>query len=494
MKSILGTIITLLLISSSISAQVVSDALIFSETNPNITARSAATGNSLGALGGDLSALSTNPAGLGIYRSTEISFSPGLSFNNVQTTFGQDTFGIEKSRTQRSNFLFGSVGAVFSKKLHSDWKSINFGFGLNRLADFGRSFKFDAVTYGSRLVTIGENANGKTLDQLNDFEEGLAYDTYLMDLDYNTSDQYVTALTDDNYVRKSQTVRQSGGINEFAMSIAANYDHKLYIGFTLGIDFLTLVDNRKYQELEETNTIDFLEMRFDEYRTVNGVGANLKLGFIYRINKMFRVGFAAHTPTWFSLREKYNTTMAGRVYYNGDLQDTEFTSPEAKYKHNFNTPAALSLSFGSVFGKRGFLGVEAEYVDYTWSNFSLSGNDTNIDDERYIDNINEGIDNLYKGVFRARIGGELVFDLFRVRAGYRIQTSPYQESVAGVSDLRHDISAGIGIRMEHFYIDMAYVHNLKQFEYIPYTSYSILQQVKGKASVASVLLTAGVRF
>lgn len=494
MKLLFVTLLALIIGTYSLSAQIVSDALIFSETNPNITARSAATGNALGALGGDLSSLSTNPAGLGIYRSTEITFTPGLSFSNVRTTFGQDTFGIEKSRTQRSNFLFGSLGAVFTKKLYSDWKSINFGFGINRLADFGRSFKFDAVTYGSRLATIGANANGKTLAELGAYEDGLAYDTYLMDLEYNSNNQYVTALTDDNYVRKTQTVRQSGGINELALSLAANYDHKLYIGFTLGIDFLTFTDNRKYQELEETGSIDFQEMDFNENRTVNGVGANFKFGLIYRINKMFRVGLAVHTPTWFSLTEKYNTEMRGVVYYNNRLIDTTAFSPEGLYKHNFNSPASLSLSLGTVFKKKGFLALELEYLDYSWANFSLSGNNVTIDDERYIDDINEGINNLHQGVLRARIGGELVFDLFRIRAGYRIQTSPYQQGVEGISDLRHDISAGFGIRMEHFFIDLGYVHNLKQFEYIPYSSSTNLQQVKGIATVGSLLFTAGVRF
>lgn len=61
-----------LLCSSSLYAQDINDLLLYSHNNPAATARSVGVGGAMGAIGGDFSTLSTNPAGLGFYRSSEL--------------------------------------------------------------------------------------------------------------------------------------------------------------------------------------------------------------------------------------------------------------------------------------------------------------------------------------------------------------------------------------------------------------------------------------
>ena len=62
----------LLLGSGSMFAQGEMDAYKFSQYDLNGTARYLSMGGAFGALGGDISAMRTNPAGLAIYRSSEI--------------------------------------------------------------------------------------------------------------------------------------------------------------------------------------------------------------------------------------------------------------------------------------------------------------------------------------------------------------------------------------------------------------------------------------
>ena len=82
------TAITILLAVTSVCvhAQSAYDALRFSENNYEGTARSVAMGNAFTALGGDLGAVTINPAGSAVAKYSQITLTPGLTFsaNNVQ--------------------------------------------------------------------------------------------------------------------------------------------------------------------------------------------------------------------------------------------------------------------------------------------------------------------------------------------------------------------------------------------------------------------------
>ena len=75
---------TLLLFFFFVSAQNEEDALRFSRQTPFGSARVTAMGGAFGALGGDLTTLSTNPGGIGVFRKSEISFTSMLDFAHVK--------------------------------------------------------------------------------------------------------------------------------------------------------------------------------------------------------------------------------------------------------------------------------------------------------------------------------------------------------------------------------------------------------------------------
>ena len=104
-------------------SQLTSDALLFGASNPTINARSMALGNALGALGGDLSTASSNPAGLAIYRRSEASLSIGGLFEQIQTDFlGSNT------SDGMAQFSFGNLGLLVANKTSrtgTKWKYIS---------------------------------------------------------------------------------------------------------------------------------------------------------------------------------------------------------------------------------------------------------------------------------------------------------------------------------------------------------------------------------
>lgn len=76
------------LLSTSASAQAAGDLLALSQYNYSFsTARSAALGGAFTSLGADLSSMSINPAGLGMYMSSDFGISPSLTWNNMQSTY-----------------------------------------------------------------------------------------------------------------------------------------------------------------------------------------------------------------------------------------------------------------------------------------------------------------------------------------------------------------------------------------------------------------------
>lgn len=488
-------------------AQISSDALLMSDHSQLTTARSLGVSGAMSALGGDMTALNNNPAGIGVYRSSEFLISPGLQFSTIRSTFVSDSLR-PLSINSRSAFNFGGIGLVFSDDLSGDWKNINFGLSYNRIASFNRTHSFSGVSTGSRLVNFVQEANNSNSlpDNLDPFEEQLAWDAFMID-NPGGGTTYVGAAIDSNYIKKSQLVRQSGGVNELGISLGGNYLNKFYIGGTLGIDFIKLRDIRDYSETELSGNTDYKSMRFNEERNVNGVGVNLKLGIIYRINKMFRMGLAVHTPTAYSLTEKYETSLSGAVIWNDTLIVTPDAnpklSPTGEFKHNFYSPWLFNFSLGMVLGNqesknKGFIGLEGEYLNYSAGNFSLKSNDLNItvSDQEYINRVNSAIVNNYQGAARIKLGGELAMSNLRLRAGYRVQTSPFQQPIKGVSDLRHDISMGIGIRTDDFFVDLAYAYRINQFEYAPYYATSELNNPRtvNDMNGGLLLLSFGLRF
>ena len=180
-KSILvGT--SLLLTTVSVIAQTDADAFRYSGTSITGTARYTAMSGAFGALGGDFSVLSTNPAGIGIYRSSEISFTPSIFTATTKSTFSGNT-----SSANKTNFNFGNAGLILTNKIRNEgdgWKSWSFGFGYNRQDNYNSYMRFEGKNQdNSMLDHFAEEAGSQNYSDLNSFYEYLAYYTYLINPD-----------------------------------------------------------------------------------------------------------------------------------------------------------------------------------------------------------------------------------------------------------------------------------------------------------------------
>jgi len=194
MKKIYFTLIVTLAVSFSGFAQGEQDALRYSQYFTGGSARFSAMGGAFGALGGDFSALSINPAGLGVFRSSEFSFTPTLRYNTVETNFAgsvNDDFDYD--------FNLNQLGFVSSFDLGNSegWSNINIAAGYTRQNNFNMNLIIEGVNNSNSMLDYFANySDGYLPDELNSFNEFLAYDTWLIDTVTNMGfNDYETILS-----------------------------------------------------------------------------------------------------------------------------------------------------------------------------------------------------------------------------------------------------------------------------------------------------------
>lgn len=477
-----------LFFSSTIWSQGIRDALRYSFFEINSTARSVGVGNSLGALGADFSVASTNPAGMAMFRSSEMLFSPGFRLATAKTELTNDANSRVNDEGQFS-FHFNTLGiAIASQPQSRNWRTSNFAIGFNRISNLRRNYSFEGNSLGSITDRWLEIVDSGEIDA---FEAEVALDAEAV-FDFDNDGIYETDFIffPDTDVPKSQTIEQRGSINEIVFTFAGNYNERLMIGATLGVPFVSYQEEKTYTEVDEGSgvegDIDFFEdLEFQEFLTTTGVGINLKLGLIYRINQMIRVGFAAHTPSAFSLEDNFSTSLSYNFISNGERFRGVGDSPDGNFSYRFRSPWRFIGSLGALIQKQGFVSAEVELVNYGAANFRFDSFDT-FEGEANAE-IAEGL----QSTLHFRLGGEYAYDVFRFRAGVGLQQSP----VVNDDLLNTSLSAGVGVRKESFYFDIGYKRTSDQQTYIPYlTANAPQQEVDFNFNANKLLMTLGFKF
>lgn len=455
MKKVAISILTFLVLGLPASAQNELDALRFSMTDPGSTARFIGMGGAFGALGGDFSTLSLNPAGLGIYRSSEFTITPSMSYQSVQSGY----FGTTEEDI-KYNFNLGNVGLVFSMPLgrgsdEAGWKYFNLGFGMNRHNNFNTNWRAEGFNNRNSLMTSmleGANRQG-SLDNLDDFSTGLAWDTYLLDV---FDGQFFVDMPDGNVLQRMDAVI-SGSMREFVLSAGANYNDVLYLGATVGIPSIHYEEETVYGETDPQGFNEvFNSLTYTNWHETRGSGFNVKLGAVVRLFDILRLGAAVHTPTFYSLEDTFRSSM--RSDLNLDY-DTDFaSSPTGKFEYELNTPLKAIGSVGLVLGEYGIISMDYEYADYTTAR--LRSQDYMFTDE------NRAIRNNFDAQHIIRLGGEVRLSPVSLRAGYGYYSNPYKEAIDNAQ--RSVISAGFGIRDRRYFLDFAYAYSFFSEAYEPY--------------------------
>jgi long-subunit fatty acid transport protein len=472
-------------------AQNESDALRYTRYGLTGSARIQGIGGAQTALGADVSTLSANPAGLGMFRRSEFSISPGMQSVNT-TTFinnGQNS-GAE------SKFVIPQMGVIIpNRSLDSegkDWRGVTFGIGFTRLNNFNEQFSYqNSATPPNTIVDyFADRANnrslmaGETLLGSLDAEyargittlAGLAYGTYLIDIFEDAGGQFAEPLFSFGESLQQEEVRRSGSQNQIDIGAGTSYKDKIYLGASLGIVTSNFRQESLFREsgnyvatFDENGNPDRespynLALR-DEF-TSRSTGVNLKVGIIGRPTDALRLGFSIQTPTIYRFDEEYQRALAATTLNPTSLQSetvTEVALP-GEFNYRLTTPLRATGGVAYFINKYGFVTADIEYVDYSNMRFSSSDNMGSSSD--YFTGVNNNISSTFQSAFNYKIGAEGRFEVFRVRAGFAHFGDPYQGS--GVDGSVNSYTLGTGVRLKNYYLDLAYVNSQRQSPYSPY--------------------------
>jgi hypothetical protein len=491
MKRYITTIVVILLANVAFSQDFI-DALRYSQTNYGGTARSVAMGSAFGALGGDFISASINPAGIGLYRSSEFTLSPTLNINNSSSSYLGTTTTDNKYR-----FNFDNISYVGTVKTGAETGIIglSFGFGFNRLKNFnnrvsilGHNAKTSLLNnYTDWANSIGNSSN---FDELNEY---LAWKTKLIieDTDPNVIEgKYFNELgeykgydiydSNNNYLgygyestgavphTQQSQIETSGRIDEYVMALGLNVNHKIYIGASLGLLALEYARTTTFSELDD----NLLCTHFKDYTLTSnlyhsGSGVNFKAGLIYRPIKSLRIGLAIHTPNFYAITCGENKQLTANydiaVGDSSNGYDTrwDWSVKAEDYEFRLETPFKAIASASYLLGNKGLISIDYEWENYSTSKIRDGGDGWNYSSQ------NTDIQKVFHSTGNLRIGGEFrATENFSLRAGYQLLGNPWQKTYTfsdGTSvnlvnqiDTYSTYSAGFGYRQQNFFIDFAY--------------------------------------
>ena len=480
----------------------------------NGTARYVGMGGAMEALGADLSTISSNPAGLGLFRHSTASFSAGAVIQS-----GAESF----AKGDKTNISFDQLGFVYAVQTGENsflnfgvnyHKSKNFNFILAAANGLDGNSSQNKLTYEKLRNGFFTNVHDANYSQLDDIYVGnLLYD--------ETDDAYYAYGATDYMLNREH----EGYIADYDFNISGNIQDRIFLGLTFGVKDVNYKHHGTYAE-----TLQFGPLTTIDDREIEGTGFDIKAGVIVRPieESPFRVGFYVHTPTWYDLTTSNNTVMT---------DGTVNVRCGESYDFKVFTPWKFGLSLGHTVGKILALGATYEYADYGSTKTRV--NDRGYYDafDHYDDSSNDRFMNDHtsatlKGVSTLKLGAEYKpIPELALRLGYNYVSPKYEKSgekgycvyPTGVSEIgtyyssatdytnwkgTNRVTFGVGYQIDKFNIDLAYQYSAQKGDFYPFTTttfgpeegeaatanYNIATKSSVKNNRNQLLLTVGYHF
>ncbi|MCK4881221.1 MAG: hypothetical protein KAS82_11185, partial [Bacteroidales bacterium] len=425
----------------------------------------------------------TNPAGLGLYRSSEFSFSPSFYWVNTSSNF--QGARADESRLKFNVGSIGMVNAITSDKSNGIVGAA-FALGYNTLVNFNNSTTIRGISENSSLLddfTWHANADP---DNLSPFYEQLAFDTYLMPYD-ETSETYWHDMQLDGYGQQLyRSSLQSGYIGEYSLSGAFNFSNLLYFGATMGIHAVRFYEDIYHTETDQDDhVLDFDSFRFREFNSTRGWGYTARFGMILRPIHMLRIGASFQLPTYYHLTDEKYTDMNSYWDSSSGIDDTSEGSPNGIYDYKLRTPFRANANASLILSKLATVSAGYEYVDYSAAR--LKAYDYQFFDE------NDQIRQDFRAAHNLNAGAEIRLNSLYLRAGGQYLMSPFTDSRNNAECWIY--SGGFGIRTPKVYFDMSYFHSSRNevygmYAYEPGANEVSLNEINGN----NLMFTVGFKF
>ena len=493
------------------------------ENELNGTARYVGMGGAMEALGADISTISSNPAGIGLFRKSYV----GTSFSVVAQ---QDAASF--STGKKTTFSFDQAGFVYSSREGVN-SYMNFAFNYHKSRNFNYILSAaDGLSNASQnKLTYAKAKNGllyevdeRTL--VPNFDRPYAQcnqldDIYASNLNYDKVENTWYAYGADDYTLNRA---HKGYISEFDFNLSGNINDRVYLGMTVGVHD---VNYRHYGEYDEY-TSGARKIQVADERTIEGTGYDIKAGIIFRPieESALRFGLSVASPTWYKLTSSNDTYITGSNNEGGLARSVNNND---SYEFKLYTPWKFGLSAGHTVGSMVAMGLSFEYADYSsmdtrkitgstydWYYDSYSESSTSDND------MNHHTESTLKGVATLKAGVELKpAPEMAVRLGYNYVSPMYEEEgfkdgtvasegsyISSATDYTnweatHRITCGFGYSFGPLNLSMAYQYSMTNGNFRPFMNYvdnavaaddNIAGNVKVSQKRHQVMMTLGYSF
>ncbi len=463
MKKILFLLITGLTVSASYS-QEVSDALRYAQDNLTGTARFRAMSGAFGAVGGDISSLSVNPAGSAIFNTNQV----GVSFSNQNMKNNSNYFGTQTSDKENS-FILNQAGGVFvfkDRNPNNGWNKIAIGATYENTNNFNNNV-FSAGTNPTNSVDsyFLAFANGLPLQDIdgldyrdlfyNEQQAYMGYHGFVIDPVANTpgNTEYISNVPEGGNYYQENEIYTRGYNSKVGFNIATSYKDKLYFGANLNVHVTDFRRSSSFYE-DNNNALQPYEtisnLRFNNELYTYGNGFSFQLGAIGKVTEAFRLGIAYESNTWYELYDETSQSIYSTRQADGGQPLNANVNPNIVNvydSYTLQTPDKWTFSAAYVFGKSGLLSVDYAVKNYGNTKFKPT-NDSGFR------GVNDDISNTLTSTGELRVGAEYKIKKLSLRGGYRFEGSPYKNGTT-IGDL-NSYSGGLGYSFGATKLDLAY--------------------------------------
>ena len=482
------------------------------------SARIQALGNAQTSLGGDISSISGNPAGLGFFNKSVFSF--GYEFNKINSNSewisGRSTGNdYDKIRLKKSSNQLNNIAIVFQPKKNDyytcyECPRISFGFSYITKKDFGSSIRYNGFNNNNSIIDYFINeAQDVPLAQLSNTSpiQGIgilqeAYDHYLLNPVSNLNNTYYSFV--GGYPLQDETIETSGNISQFSFSTGINIKDKIYLGGGLNIYSFRYMRDRYYSESEfeilvenqweSEGILDYLYL--NDFLKISGAGVSTSVGIIFKPINQLNIGISYSSKTFMNLNEEgYSELETNYFNYYFEPEDTTLQktiSATAKNisKYKIITPSKLSIGSSFFYKKFGFITADIDLINYS------SGRIQSYDFDPFYDN--REITEIYKSLaINYRLGIEGRYNDFYIRLGYNFlndsHNNAYQQ-INTIDNSRVKKSIGIGYSNKSFSIDITYVSSGYIEKLRPYSYIGEEPIIQADIDRDSILLSLGLNF
>ncbi|MBO0947050.1 hypothetical protein [Fibrella forsythiae] len=474
------------LLAQGSAAEYADDAFRYNDFVQQGSARFRGVGGNQVALGGDASNIAGNPAGLGFYNRSEITFSPSINLTSARSGFLGST--VDASKT---NFNIGQLSLVFAGEpsRNSRWRRSSFGISYSQSLNFsstsdaqGRNNNTNSTFLNEYIPGLNSGAPGSVKERAlsDDFTvntartpEAALYGLFLVNptvygatstnpngtIDTNGSPFY--RLDPTLPLNQRATSNQSGANSQWTFAYGSNFDDKLYLGISANI-------SRIRYDSENTIREAPVNGQFDNYGRTNnlavtGTGFGLTVGAIYRPVQSFQIGASASSPTFFSMKETFQQTFFAFGRSSQLVRDLTVNSVAVDpndFNYSMTTPFRASGGFTYFLGggKLGFLTATADYVGYGGMRIGTDAFNSTQSNTDFKNDVTSEVKNTYQNVVNVRAGAEIRANMFRIRGGVAYLPSAYRidlDRVSADSRSRVLFSGGVGVRTDRFSFDLS---------------------------------------